>query len=80
MREQQSVTESPLDLRWRFLADLADALGNDPAGYAAVAVRDVCSAICAAWPRRAQTIASTTRSFLGVPAEICARIWAPRVA
>jgi len=62
MREQRSVTESPLDLRWRFLADLVDALGDDPAGHTAVAVRDVCSAICAAWPRRAQTIALAPRA------------------
>jgi hypothetical protein len=81
MREQRSVTESPLDLRWRILADLVDALGDDRAGYGAVAVpRRLLARAAQRGPGRAQTIASTTRSFLGVPAEIYVGIWMPRVA
>lgn len=65
MREQRSVTESPLDLRWRILEDLVDALGDDRAGYAAVAVRDVCSrerrSMAPAAPRR--SLAPRARSW-----------------
>lgn len=65
MREQRGVSESTLDLRRRILGDLVDALGDDPARYTAAAVRDFVLARAAPHGRgRAQTIASTTRSFL----------------
>jgi integrase/recombinase XerD len=65
MREQRGIAESTLALYQPILVDLLEALGDDPAGYTAAAVRAFVLKRAAPHGRgHAQTIAGTTRSFL----------------
>lgn len=65
MREQRGVAESTLDLREPILADLLQALGDNPAAYTAAALRGFVLERARPHGRgHAQTIAGATRSFL----------------
>ena len=65
MREQRGVANSTLDTYQSTLTDLLKALGDDPAGYTATAVRDFVLERARPHGRgRAQCIAVATRAFL----------------
>lgn len=65
MREQRGVADSTLDTYESTLTDLLKALGDDPAGYTAMAVRDFVLERARPHGRgRAQCIAVATRAFL----------------
>ena len=65
MREQRGVANSTLDTYQSTLIDMLKALGDDPAGYTAAAVRDFVLERASPHGRgRAQCIAVATRAFL----------------